>query len=213
MEKRQEVQLVEQAKAGDRRAFDRLAVVHRACALTVAFRYTRDRTLAEDVVQVALLNAWNNISHLRDDDKFRSWLSTIVGRAALTALHDVARHPVREITDDAAPDSDSLVPLVDARDAQEEREWAFEQLQSLLVKHVAPQAAAIYSMNQILDLDVEHIAERLKIKPIGVVQQASRARSALRQAVKTLIPGLAADAPSLTRSEKRRIIEQLRLAS
>jgi RNA polymerase sigma-70 factor (ECF subfamily) len=48
------------------------------------FRYaawlSRDRSLAEDVVQEALLRAWKSLDALRDDNKAKQWLLTIVRR-------------------------------------------------------------------------------------------------------------------------------------
>jgi len=41
---------------------------------------SRDRAIAEDVVQEALLRAWKSMDSLRDDASARSWLLTIVRR-------------------------------------------------------------------------------------------------------------------------------------
>jgi RNA polymerase sigma-70 factor (ECF subfamily) len=48
------------------------------------FRYaawlSRDRSVAEDVVQEALLRAWKSLDALRDDNAAKPWLLTIVRR-------------------------------------------------------------------------------------------------------------------------------------
>jgi RNA polymerase sigma-70 factor (ECF subfamily) len=41
---------------------------------------SRDRAIAEDVVQEALLRAWRSLESLRDDASARAWLLTIVRR-------------------------------------------------------------------------------------------------------------------------------------
>jgi RNA polymerase sigma-70 factor (ECF subfamily) len=40
----------------------------------------RDKAIAEDVVQEALLRAWKSLDALRDDDAAKPWLLTIVRR-------------------------------------------------------------------------------------------------------------------------------------
>jgi len=44
----------------------------------VAFRLTGNRTLARELVQETYLNAWKNISGLKDQDKMRGWLFAIL---------------------------------------------------------------------------------------------------------------------------------------
>ena len=41
---------------------------------------SRDKSIAEDVVQEALLRAWKSLDALRDDDAAKPWLLTIVRR-------------------------------------------------------------------------------------------------------------------------------------
>jgi RNA polymerase sigma-70 factor (ECF subfamily) len=44
----------------------------------VAFRLTGNRTLASELVQETYLNAWKNISGLKDPERMRSWLFAIL---------------------------------------------------------------------------------------------------------------------------------------
>jgi RNA polymerase sigma-70 factor (ECF subfamily) len=48
--------------------------------LRFAFWLARDRSIAEDVVQEALLRAWRSRAELKDEAALRSWLLTIVRR-------------------------------------------------------------------------------------------------------------------------------------
>ncbi|MCA1798251.1 MAG: sigma-70 family RNA polymerase sigma factor [Xanthomonadaceae bacterium] len=45
-----------------------------------AYWLSRNRSLAEDVVQEALIRAWKSLDSLRDDSKAKSWLFTIIRR-------------------------------------------------------------------------------------------------------------------------------------
>lgn len=63
-----------------RQRFDRLVGVFHDDMFRYAAWLCRDRAIAEDVVQEALLRAWKSLDSLRDDDAAKSWLLTIVRR-------------------------------------------------------------------------------------------------------------------------------------
>jgi RNA polymerase sigma-70 factor (ECF subfamily) len=63
-----------------RRRFGALCESLRPDLLRFAFWLGRDRQLAEDVVQEAMLRAWKSIGSLEDEGKAKSWLLTIVRR-------------------------------------------------------------------------------------------------------------------------------------
>ena len=63
-----------------RRRFGRLCESLRPDLLRFAFWLGRDRQLAEDVVQEAMLRAWKSLDSLIDEGKAKSWLLTIVRR-------------------------------------------------------------------------------------------------------------------------------------
>jgi RNA polymerase sigma-70 factor (ECF subfamily) len=63
-----------------KRRFDRLVTVFYPDMYRYAAWLCRDRAIAEDVVQEALLRAWKSLDALRDDDAAKPWLLTIVRR-------------------------------------------------------------------------------------------------------------------------------------
>ena len=63
-----------------RRRFDRLVSVYYPDMFRYAAWLCRDRSIAEDVVQEALLRAWKALDALRDDAAAKQWLLTIVRR-------------------------------------------------------------------------------------------------------------------------------------
>ena len=64
--------LVNQAKQGDREAFDALARLTGDRCMAIAFRILRDFDHADDAVQAALLTAWREIRALRDPELLRA---------------------------------------------------------------------------------------------------------------------------------------------
>lgn len=62
------------------RRFDALCATLRPDLVRFAFWLARDRALAEDVVQEALLRAWKSLDTLTDEAKAKQWMLTIVRR-------------------------------------------------------------------------------------------------------------------------------------
>jgi RNA polymerase sigma-70 factor (ECF subfamily) len=63
-----------------RQRFDRLVAVFHPDMYRYAAWLSRDKAIAEDVVQEALLRAWKSLDALRDDNAAKQWLLTIVRR-------------------------------------------------------------------------------------------------------------------------------------
>jgi RNA polymerase sigma-70 factor (ECF subfamily) len=63
-----------------RQRFDSLVAVYYPDMFRYAAWLSRDRSIAEDVVQEALLRAWKSLGALRDDHAAKQWLLTIVRR-------------------------------------------------------------------------------------------------------------------------------------
>jgi RNA polymerase sigma factor (sigma-70 family) len=77
-----EAQLVEQARSGNREAFGELVRRHRGKALGWATTLSRDITLAEDIVQDALIRAFLHVGNLADVSRFQPWFRRIVQNQA-----------------------------------------------------------------------------------------------------------------------------------
>lgn len=68
------------ADTARRKRFDSLVGVYYADMFRYAAWLSRDRSVAEEVVQEALLRAWKSLDALRDPDSAKPWLLTIVRR-------------------------------------------------------------------------------------------------------------------------------------
>ncbi len=63
-----------------RQRFDSLVAVYYPDMFRYAAWLSRDKAIAEDVVQEALLRAWKSLDALRDENAAKQWLLTIVRR-------------------------------------------------------------------------------------------------------------------------------------
>ena len=78
MNESQEAALVRRSQAGDKEAFRTLVEQYRSVLFGIAYLMIRDRGLAEDAVQEALIQTWKHLPSLRLHSSFKAWLVRIV---------------------------------------------------------------------------------------------------------------------------------------
>jgi len=74
---RDEAALVASAQAGDERAFEKLVGFYCPRLRRVLLRITRDREVADDALQEALIRAWQNIDRFQGRSSFFTWMTRI----------------------------------------------------------------------------------------------------------------------------------------
>ena len=78
--------LIESLQQGDEKSFELLVRLHHRAAYHMAYRYMKDHSGADDVVQESFLKAYRYIGSFRQDSSFKSWLLKIVRNTALNVL-------------------------------------------------------------------------------------------------------------------------------
>lgn len=155
-----------------RRRFDDLVADYQADMFRYAVWLSRNRDIAEDVTQEALLRAWKALDSLRDDAAAKHWLLTIVRR-------ENARYFERKRLDTV--DVDALTPAQEALIAEVDddrlkvlREAIFrleEDYREPLVLQV------------LLGHSTSEIAEMMGIQQGAVLTRLHRARHKLKAVV------------------------------
>ena len=75
--------LVQRARGGDMRAFERLYRRHIGTVYGLCLRLTRDRSGAEDCAQEAFFNAWRALERFETRSSFGTWLHRIAVNVVL----------------------------------------------------------------------------------------------------------------------------------
>ena len=91
-----DAELVVVALAGNTQAFDVLVNRYRRAMLTVAQQIVRNPIDAEDVVQEALLRAFESLPQLTDLNRFGAWLHSITRNRALRYYKNASRYQPQE---------------------------------------------------------------------------------------------------------------------
>lgn len=155
-----------------KRRFDELVGVYHQDMYRYAAWLSRDRSIAEDVVQEALLRAWKSLDALREAERAKQWLLTIVRRE--NARYFERRRLETVDVDNLTPSQEAL--LAEAPDEQLDalREAIF-QLDDDYREPLVLQVLMGFSTNE--------IAEQMGLKQGAVLTRLHRARLKLRDSV------------------------------
>jgi len=154
--------LVEEARRGDRSAYEQLARAVSRQLFLVASRILRDRQAAEDAVQQALVAIWQGLPSLRESDRFEAWAYRLVVRAATDAGRRERRNRVTlvDISADLPSDRDELgaVSVHDQLD-RAFASLAFDHRTVVVLHHLA--GLSLAEIAQVLQVPYGTVGSRL----------------------------------------------------
>jgi RNA polymerase sigma-70 factor (ECF subfamily) len=175
-------------KEGDIDGLAALVRLHQVRALRAAYLVTRDRALAEDVVQAAFLRAYQRIAQFDATRPFGPWFLRSVVNAAVQATGQRARVVPLEPADadergatgatlpDNGPGPDLHWEAVETR----EELWA-------ALGQLTPRQREAVVLRYYLNLDESEMARQLDCPPGTVKSRLSAARARLRSLLRPSI--------------------------
>lgn len=112
-----DIELVLDVKNGDRSAFSELVQRHQRSLLRVTLRFTRELTLAEDIVQDSFIKAYQKIHLFEGRSSFKSWLYQIALNTAKNRFRDRSREEINieDVYLGVDPGAESSMVRSDAR--------------------------------------------------------------------------------------------------
>jgi RNA polymerase sigma-70 factor (ECF subfamily) len=171
-----DTELVIRAQMGDQAAFAEIASANYGRLHSITFGILRDRALAEDAVQQAMLDAWRHLPKLRDPARLQAWLYRLTVNAcyaeARRARHWMPNAAVEARHEPVAPDEIGVV--------------ADRELLDRGFRRLSVDQRAVLVLRHIVGLPLEEIARTLDI-PAGT------ARSRLFRALESMRGAIEAD--------------------
>ena len=185
-----EANLLAAAKAGDRAAFECLVVSCQSRILRWLTRLTRDRAVAEELLQESLFKAFVSLSRFRGEASFATWLARIAHNTFLAWNKEQRRRPDQEsLGDDTVPSDEGLVDWPSYNESPETILWQ-QELSAGLARAIADLPEALgkaLTLREQEGLSYEEIAQIQQV-PIGTVRsRIHRARETLSHTLKELM--------------------------
>lgn len=170
-----EGRLVDAARAGDRRALERLLRLQQPKVHAVCRRITGNDADALDATQEALIAIVRGLPRFDGRSRFSTWAYRIATNACLDELRRRSRRPVvglpehegtpLDVVDPTSPDPGAVVAERDELDAA--------------LATLAPEFRAAVVLRDLCRLDYAEIAEVLEIPPGTVRSRIARGRAQL----------------------------------
>ncbi len=164
-----DLSLVRRVKKGDYRAFDLLVLKYQSRVIATAFKYVKEKQLAEDIAQEAFIKSYKSIDSFREESSFYTWVYRIAVNTAKNYLVSAKRRDEVVISD--LSEDDSFYPEKSDVDSPQEllkaselRDLIFETLSSL-----GEETRTALSLREFDGLSYEQIAEIVKC-PVGTVR-------------------------------------------
>lgn len=170
--------LLAKVAAGDEGAFRELFDGHRDKLYAYMLRLSKERVIAEDIVQEVFLKIWINREQLEDIRNFDAYLFTIARNHAFNLSKQITyrRALLGQITS-GQPQSDLST----------EKEVDYKYLQSLLAQELGklpPQQRKVFTLSRFEGLSNEDISREQSISVGTVKKHLSLATQTLKAALK-----------------------------
>jgi len=144
---------------------------------------TQDRSEAEDLVQETYVKALRGFTSFQPGTNFRAWIYRILRNTFLTSRTGLRTNVTLEFDDDSEPSAGPETPesvLIE----RSQHQLLQETLEQLPVNF-----REILLLCEVEEMSYQEIAETMAV-PIGtVMSRLSRARKALREALRKKLPG------------------------
>jgi RNA polymerase sigma-70 factor (ECF subfamily) len=161
---------MEAARGGDMGAFAEIVRRHQSAVWRTAYRFTGDRSEAEDLAQETFLRVLGSSARYRPTASFRTYLYCILNRLCLDHVRKM-----RPAAADQLPEAAAHAPSPDEAASRREREAAVQAA----VNALPPNQRMAIVLRYFEELGWSEISEAMGVSPKAVERLLSRGREAL----------------------------------
>jgi RNA polymerase sigma-70 factor, ECF subfamily len=176
--------LVARARAGDAEAFGDLVSHYERRIYRLAKNITQNEEDAEDVLQDALLKAYEHLDSFQATSKFYTWIVRIAVNEALMRLRKRRNDRTVPLDEPIDTGEEMVNREIAVWDDNPEQQYTREEYQRILQDAVAslkPDFRVVFTLRDIEELSTEETAETLGVSIPAVKSRLLRARLALRE--------------------------------
>ncbi len=182
-------ELVERARAGDKRAFDLLVLKYQQKVANLVARYIRDPSETQDVTQEVFIKAYRALKNFRGESAFYTWLYRIAINTAKNFLVAQSRRPPANDVDAETAEQLDVGSRLKEYATPESLALTDEIAVTvkLAVDGLPEDLRSAITLRELEGMSYEEIAEAMSC-PIGTVRsRIFRAREAIEKRLKPLL--------------------------
>ena len=168
--------IIEDCKAGRRRAQSALYKAYAGLMLGICLRYCTNRAEAEDILQEGFIKVFRNIHKLNENAALGAWIRTIMVNTAITHARRNRIHfdEINEdILADSGEDEHTMLPVN-------------PEVIIRLIQELPPGYRMVLNLFVFENFSHKEIADKLNISESTSKTQLFKARKAIRQAVENI---------------------------
>lgn len=174
------INLVEQAKKGSQRAFNKLYDKYYKTMWFTIYNIVKNKDVTEDLISVVFTKAYMKMDSYTEHISFEMWLKTI----AVNSSIDYIRRMKNEKLNNYIDDEETTIQLSDVMNSPEEDAIIKERLK--LTLEAIPTLKKNYReliQSRIDGLSYKDIAEKLAMNELTVKSNLNKARNILKQKI------------------------------
>ncbi|MHC4742874.1 MAG: RNA polymerase sigma factor [Planctomycetota bacterium] len=180
----EEVKVLEKCLKGDSQAFEAIVAEYQDLVCAITFSGVADVQQSEELAHQTFVNAWKNLSQLKDLARFRPWLYTIARNNIRNFLRKKQQHtPTKakamEYTNDTAADDSG--PLESAIKKE------YEELVSNAIKEIPEQYREPLVLYYRRQKSVRQVALSLDLSEDVVRQRLRRGRNMIKDRLSSIV--------------------------
>jgi RNA polymerase sigma-70 factor (ECF subfamily) len=183
------ISLVQDFRAGDLQAFNRLVLLYQTKIYNLALNYVKTQEEAQDLAQDVFVTAYRAFPKLREDSKFAAWLYQIAVNQCRNRYKKLKRRGY--FTNQSLDDPDNFYQVTGDHSPENhlEKDDIVRQVRSS-IDSLGEAEKEILILRDLQELSYEEISHILDI-PLGTVKsKLNRARTSLKNKLKKIHPEL-----------------------
>lgn len=173
-----DIELIEQALAGNQAAYADLVKRHQRFVFTLAMRFSKNREDAEEIAQDCFIKAYRSLSAFQRQSKFSTWLYSIVYTTAMTFLRK------KRVDTDSIDDENTYIQLENSsssHDVNSAENKSRSYYLNQAITQLMPDDAAIITLFYMGEQSLDEIGKTLGIETNTVKVKLFRARQRLKE--------------------------------
>lgn len=181
-----ELELIESAKAGDKKSLSDLVTKYEKTVYSFAFKVCRNKDKAENTMQETFLSVIKSLYQFDGNSKFSTWLYRIVVNHCLMLARSEVRYTQFQSFDDEEqtieePAAEHWTDLPAEKVLNDE----LKELMDAAIQKLGPEYRMVFLLRDVEGLSTQETAETLDLSVPAVKSRLHRARFFLRNELKS----------------------------